>query len=243
MQFLSPELGSVPDCVSVPRFGAVTVPPAPPVPKDGPTGMGGPGGMGRGGRGGGPSAAAPLQFTASQEYVDLLEEAFELLGFGKKAASLPEVQLRALRELVERLRKQKRGPSEHPTRKILAPETPERVAPSSAPERESQAGASIAVHAPQLPKSDGGRHVPIAVSRAVWTRDRSQCAYVDERGRRCAEKRGLELHHREPYARGGPSTEHNLELRCRAHNTLAAEDDFGREHMDWMRGSADANAP
>ena len=28
----------------------------------------------------------------------------------------------------------------------------------------------------------------------------------------------LEFHHRIPYARGGPSTLENIELRCRAHN-------------------------
>src|SRR5690606_12156597 len=43
-----------------------------------------------------------VQFTAEQEYVDLLEEAFDLLGLKQRAASLPELQLRALREFVER---------------------------------------------------------------------------------------------------------------------------------------------
>ena len=35
----------------------------------------------------------------------------------------------------------------------------------------------------------------------------------------------------------------NLELRCRAHNALAAEQDFGRDHMDWMRGVGKGPAP
>jgi hypothetical protein len=35
----------------------------------------------------------------------------------------------------------------------------------------------------------------------------------------------------------------NLELRCRAHNTLAAEHDFGRAHMEFMRGADEAAAP
>jgi hypothetical protein len=55
-----------------------------------------------------------------------------------------------------------------------------------------------------------------------------------------AERCGLELHHREPYARGGPPTEDNLELRCRAHNALAAEEDFGRRYMDFMRNKEPA---
>jgi hypothetical protein len=59
---------------------------------------------------------------------------------------------------------------------------------------------------------------------------------VDERGRRCAETRGLEVHHREAHGFDGPATVENLELRCRSHNVLAAEQDFGREYMDWVRG-------
>jgi hypothetical protein len=222
----------------------------------------------------------------------LLEEAFELLGFGKKATSLPEVQLRALRELVERLRKEKRGaaakrartsdaparvaPTMHVETQSDAParvaptmhvetqsDAPARVAPTMHVETQSDAPArvthsteratlqsSIAADAtqneaaparttPQHPKPQLGRDVPVQVGRAVWARDASQCAYVDERGRRCAERRGLELHHRKAYALGGPPTEHNLELRCRPHNTLAAEEDFGREHMDRIRGWAD----
>src|SRR5690606_36102558 len=55
-----------------------------------------------------------VQFTAEQEYVDLLEEAFDLLGLAKRAASLPELQLRALRELVERLRQRRTGTRRDP---------------------------------------------------------------------------------------------------------------------------------
>ena len=56
----------------------------------------------------------------------------------------------------------------------------------------------------------------------------------------CRETRGLELHHRRAHALGGPPTVHNLEVRCKAHNTLAAEADFGREHMDRARGAKHA---
>jgi hypothetical protein len=225
----------------------------------------------------------------------LLEEAFELLGYGKKATSLPEVQLRALRELVQRLHKKKRGApatrprtsdaaeqrertSDAPARvantgecAALQSDAPARVThttkratlqnnsaagnalnelaparnthsielaevPGAPPPREARASAStMPLPAPQHP-TPKGRHVPVQVGRAVWARDASQCGYMDERGRRCTERCGLELHHRKAYALGGSPTEHNLELRCRAHNALAAEEDFGREHMDRMRG-------
>jgi hypothetical protein len=209
-----------------------------------------------------------VQFTASQEYVDLLEEAIDLLGFKKTTTSLPEVQLRALRELVKRLRKRTRttappaAPRTAPARIIAkdseetASAAPARITDATAgtvnaaPARitnapyysEPQRGMTPAAaprqpeRAPKCPTQPHGRHIAAAISRAVWTRDGAQCTYVDERGRRCAETRGLELHHRESYARGGPPVECNLELRCRAHNTLAAEDDFGRRHMDLMRG-------
>jgi hypothetical protein len=41
----------------------------------------------------------------------------------------------------------------------------------------------------------------------------------------------LELHHEHAFALGGPATAKNLTLRCRAHNALAAEQDFGRDFV------------
>jgi|SRR5688572_23212858 len=73
------------------------------------------------------------------------------------------------------------------------------------------------------------RTIPAAVRRSVFERDENRCAFVDARGVRCRETQRLELHHHEPFARGGPSTAENLSLYCSAHNSLAAEQDFGRE--------------
>src|SRR5581483_8025408 len=81
-------------------------------------------------------------------------------------------------------------------------------------------------------------HIPASVRRAVFERDGERCAYRDDRGVRCCETLGLEIHHRQARALGGPATIDNLELRYRPHNTLAAEEDFGREHMDSARGVA-----
>src|SRR5690606_20672602 len=74
-----------------------------------------------------------VQFTAEQEYVALLEEAFDLLGLGKRAASLPELQLRALREFVERLRQRKTG-TKRPAREAARETVPSR--PPAAPARD-----------------------------------------------------------------------------------------------------------
>jgi hypothetical protein len=116
-----------------------------------------------------------IQFTASQEFIDLLDEAFDLLGYRKKAAHLPDVQLRALRELVERLRKRKTGTREATRNGATQAPAPARVADTAlgaAPER--------VVDATSRPS----RYIPVAVRRAVWARDASRCAYVDPRGAR-----------------------------------------------------------
>ena len=44
---------------------------------------------------------------------------------------------------------------------------------------------------------------------------------------RFTERGFLELHHIQPFARGGATTVANLELRCRAHNVYEAEKIFG----------------
>ncbi len=69
-------------------------------------------------------------------------------------------------------------------------------------------------------------------------RDEARCNDVNDEGRRCSETARLDIHHRVPFANDGPHDASNLELRCRAHNDLAAEQDFGRDHMANRRGEA-----
>ena len=76
------------------------------------------------------------------------------------------------------------------------------------------------------------RHVPAAVRRAVWERDRGRCRYVDERGQRCEARRRLELHHRRPFGHGGAPTVDNICLMCRTHNRHLAEIDYGKGHIN-----------
>ncbi len=71
------------------------------------------------------------------------------------------------------------------------------------------------------------RHIPAPVKRAVRKRDGNRCTFVDERGKRCTERRSLELHHCRPFARGGDHSPENVRLMCRTHNTLLAERDYG----------------
>jgi 5-methylcytosine-specific restriction endonuclease McrA len=101
-------------------------------------------------------------------------------------------------------------------------------------------------HAATL-ESHQGRYIPAEVRRRVWQRDEGRCTYVDTRGQRCREQSGLEFHHRHPHARRGPASVANLTLRCRSHNALAAEQDFGRDLIEnkrraGRRGSTRARA-
>jgi hypothetical protein len=71
------------------------------------------------------------------------------------------------------------------------------------------------------------RYIPRAVVREVHERDGERCTFVSSDGKRCGERGYLELHHRDPFARGGEATAANLTLLCRCHNSLLAERDFG----------------
>jgi hypothetical protein len=96
-----------------------------------------------------------VQFTASQRYVDLLEEAIALLGHERPRPGLPDVQLRALELLVVKLRKERRGGP--PAVTADASES------STAPERR--------VH----PLPDTNRTAPERVSRLPNGKSRGRC--------------------------------------------------------------------
>jgi 5-methylcytosine-specific restriction endonuclease McrA len=133
-----------------------------------------------------------------------------------------------------RLRKP-RGTTPAPAERKCVSSTAEAEAePQSDPESELPQSEAKSEHPRRR-----GRHVPAAVRRAVFERDEGRCTYTDTSGRRCAESHRLELHHLQAFARGGEHTETNLALRCRAHNALAAEQDFGRELIERAREASE----
>ena len=75
------------------------------------------------------------------------------------------------------------------------------------------------------------RHVAAAVAREVYVRDQGRCTFCADDGRRCGERRLLQLDHVIPHAEGGEPTVANLRLRCRAHNLHTARAHFGREYV------------
>jgi len=79
--------------------------------------------------------------------------------------------------------------------------------------------------------ASASRDVPAAVRRAVWQRDESRCTFVDRQGRRCEARDWLEIHHDEPFGRGGETRLENLRLLCRSHNQFQAEIDYGAAFM------------
>ena len=81
----------------------------------------------------------------------------------------------------------------------------------------------------------GRQPISAAVRREVWKRDEGRCTWCGPDGRRCGSTWKVELDHILPVALGGLSTVENLRILCRAHNALAAEQIFGREHMEACR--------
>jgi hypothetical protein len=137
------------------------------------------------------------------------EEHVELVerakGLLSKKMTLGELHLQAMRLLVETLEKRRFGAHRETLR-----------------QRGERTGAR-------------SRHIPAATRRAVFERDQGRCTFVDERGERCRETQRLEIDHERAFGKGGGNEVGNLRLRCRAHNALTAEEDFGREHIEEKR--------
>ncbi|MDB4943118.1 MAG: hypothetical protein JWP97_2652 [Labilithrix sp.] len=80
--------------------------------------------------------------------------------------------------------------------------------------------------------ADAKAGISRAAVRAVFARDGHRCGYQDDSGRRCPSTHMLELDHLHARALGGSDNPDNLGVRCRAHNRLHAEQDFGRAHVE-----------
>jgi 5-methylcytosine-specific restriction endonuclease McrA len=84
--------------------------------------------------------------------------------------------------------------------------------------------------ASKAPKDPGD--VSRAARREVMARDGLQCTFESVDGLRCTERGFLEIDHRLERARGGTGDPTNLQVLCRAHNRLKAEQAFGRAHVE-----------
>ena len=143
-----------------------------------------------------------VQLTASQQLHDKLRQAQDLMRHELPNGDLAIVIERAMDLLIAERIKRRFG-------QCRTPRTP-------------RGGAS--------PKR-GSRHIPHDVRRQVFARDGARCSFISTNGKRCEQRGGLELHHEQPFGRGGPATAANIRLLCRAHNQLLAERDYGREFV------------
>jgi hypothetical protein len=113
-----------------------------------------------------------FQFTASRTCRDKLRQAQDLLRHRVPDGDVGTIVERALDLLIEQVTKERFAQVRKP-RKIVA----EGEAPTDS------------------------RHIPSAVKREVFERDRGRCTFTDERGRRCAEPGWLEFDHLDGFAR------------------------------------------
>jgi hypothetical protein len=149
-----------------------------------------------------------VQFTASAELRDKLERLRALMRGSVHDDDLAAVVEAAVTEKLERLEARRFGRTKSPRKRISG-----------------------------SPTTPGSRHIPAAVRRAVHERDGGRCRFVDEEGRRCSARDGLEFHHRHPFGLGGDHSPDGLSLVCRTHNQHLAEADYGRRAMARHRRS------
>lgn len=81
--------------------------------------------------------------------------------------------------------------------------------------------------APEKPS----RHIPAAIKREVHARDDGRCTYTSASGLRCSSRAFLEYHHASAWAKHGRHRADEITLHCRAHNALAAREEYGAQHM------------
>jgi len=140
-----------------------------------------------------------VQFTASAELHDKLERLRALMRPSVPDGDLAAIIEAAVTEKLERLEARRFGKTKAP-RKSLE----------------------------QTDPSPSSRYIPAPVKRVVWKRDRNQCVFVDDNGRRCARRNQLEFHHREPFGRGGDHRPGNIELMCRLITGISPSATTGR---------------
>jgi hypothetical protein len=98
--------------------------------------------------------------------------------------------------------------------------------------------AETSVPRAQRAAENPSRHIPAATRREIWQRDAGRCTYVSAGGRRCNAREFIEFDHVEAWADNKAHPVDGITLRCRAHNQLRAQIDFGERHMAQFRRTA-----
>jgi hypothetical protein len=166
-----------------------------------------------------------LQFTIDQETHDRLRRIQALLAREIPGGDPAAIFGRALKMLEAHVEKTKLAAVSRPRQQ---PQTPP---------------PSIRSATDNTSRTPASRRIPNETRRTVWKRDGARCAFVAPEGRRCTQRRFLEFHHIQPYARQGPATVDNIALRCRRHNQHEAEMYFGTDRTFVIAGDSIRTPP
>jgi len=193
-----------------------------------------------------------IQFTADASLKQKLELARDLLRHSHPSGDLAPIVSRAvdllLQELLQRRFGARRKDAPHRSARTTCRTVPAAGAAAAPPIPMPQSSApSVAVPAPAPPgaappattplatpplAAAPAARIPRAARRVVLERDGLGCRWVDAEGNRCGSTAWLELDHHHPSGKGGSSEPQNVRLLCRAHNRLAAERAYGRDHIE-----------
>ncbi len=64
------------------------------------------------------------------------------------------------------------------------------------------------------------RNIPKSIKNRVLIRDKGQCTHQDEKGMRCQSRKWVNVHHVQPFSRGGDHSLQNLATLCYGHHKL-----------------------
>jgi len=194
-----------------------------------------------------------VEITIGEQMHDTLRQLQDLLSHQIPSGDPALVIERALEDLLKKTLKTKTAMTDRPrkatpkrevernnqSQTALRPILRERDSDTNdAMSKNRAAGVATSQTTETISSTSGtrSRAIPAEVKRQVWQRDGGSCAFTDAKGRRCDQRRFVEYHHDLPYAHGGEHLVENIELRCRAHNLLEAERDYGMAFMAAKRG-------
>jgi 5-methylcytosine-specific restriction endonuclease McrA len=156
-----------------------------------------------------PDQKTMIQFVASSELMDKLEELKHLLAHQNF-----EGRMDILIEKLADIALKKLRPASSPAPGMIA--TGRKVATRSQTD-------ALKLN-PMRTKKLRSRYIPAQIRKQVLLRDQSGCTYQDPKtGRVCGARHGLQLDHLTPFSWGGEHSVDNLALRCGAHNRFRAE--------------------
>ena len=156
---------------------------------------------------------ARVHMTVPRRLLEKLEAARDALSHSHPGASRDEILEVGLDLILERWAK-RRGIGAKP-----------RATPSKKTDEASASRASP-------PSTKRSRHVPAAVWRAVWERDKGCCAWPLENGSVCGSTRQLELDHIKGWALGANTTVDECRILCRPHQDVSARRLYGNDLMN-----------